>query len=479
MKIKRLHQKTFILLLAFLHAPFLFEAVWYDEAAVLANAKIVSFSEYFHGLNWLQTIPFGYFLLIKNLIQIENGILFCRITSLIFLIMSLLLIDKEYLAKLRNQWFSYITIAILMINSFSLRYGTDVKPYTLEMLLSVSLLFFAKREKTFAILILSALIPFFSSTSFVIGVPALLIYGYRYKKKAYFIAATNLILMMLLVSRFVPTNTKYVMSTEWFGDSKPNVILGLKSFFGGIFWLPTSGTGWLSDDLTTSYQYKYEFSIFVFLITSFIILLKQIRNSDLYVLIVSSFMLITLNILRLLPAAGRLVQGFAILFSVLLVNSIDTFKNRKIFAIIASILVATSIFTNYRMKVANFTPLIYMSKINTKFTTYSNLDTAPEIQYAGNRRTIIPSTNLLSISTSRNLIGCRSKIFHIGDRFYLRTKPKLMAPKIRGFIYQPLGRGFGFYLAKENQLILQDPNAARKIECLHQYRNPEKGTAIK
>ena len=479
MKIKRLHQRTFILLLAFLHVPFLFEAVWYDEAAVLANAKIVSLSEYFHGLNWLQTIPFGYFLLIKNLIQVENGILFSRISSLAFLVISLLLIDKEFLAKLRNQRFSYIAIAILMINSFSLRYGTDVKPYTLEMLLSVSLLFFAKREKTFAILILSALTPFFSSTAFVIGIPALLIYGYRYREKAYFIAATNLVLMMLLVSRFVPTNTKYVMSTEWFGDSRPSVIQGFKSFFGGIFWLPTSGTGWLSDDLTTSYTFKYEISIFVFLITSFIILFRQIRNSDLYVLIVSGFILITLNILRLLPAAGRLIQGFAILFSVLLVNSIDTFKNRKILTIIASILVATSIFSNYRMKVTNFSPLIYMSKIDTKTTTYSNLDTAPEIQYAGNRRTIIPSTNLLSISTAGNLIGCQSEIFHTGDRFYLRTKPKLMTPKIRGFVYQPLGRGFGYYHAKENQLILQDPNTTRKIECSHQYRNPERGTAIK
>ena len=479
MKIKRLPQKILLSLLALLHLPFLFEAFWYDEAAVLANAKIVSVSEYFHGLNWLQTIPFGFFLLVKNFISFEHGVVIGRILSLLFLIATVILIDREYLARLNNQALSYVAIAILTINSFSLRYATDVKPYTLEMLLSVSLLICAKKNKLLMLILLSFLAPMFSSTAFIVGFSALSIYGIKYREKKYLAPASIIVLMMLVVSRLVPSHTKYIMSTEWFGDSSPNIFAGVRSFIGGIFWLPTAGTGWLTDDLSTNHSFKYELSILFFLIASFMIVFRQLRNNDFHVLVLSGVILVTLNILRFLPAAGRLIQGFAILFSLLLVNSLDTFKNKKFQTVILSALVFASIFNNYSMKITSFTPMVTIESISIKKTIYSNLETAPEIQYGASRQAMIMNPNILSNSKSGKLEGCRSEILYQGDRYYLRVDINSEVPKLNGFIYTSISPGLGYYQASEQLLIRQNPNAKKMLECIYQYRNPERESATR
>ena len=479
MKLDRLNQKLFVIFLGMIHVPFLSEALWYDEAAVVTNAKNIGISEYFYGLSWLQTSPFGYFLLIKVLIGFESGIFVCRLISLIFLLITVMLVDREYLSKIKNVRLSYLALVILVINSVSLRYATDVKPYTLELLLSISLLLAAKKNQVGWLVLLSVITPLFSSTAFIVGFSAMLVYGNKYREKRNLIPLASIVFMMFLVSRFVPVNTKNVMSYEWFGNSSTSVFNGFKSFLGGIFWLPTSGTGWIPDDLATSYPLRYELSALLFLLALAIITFRQIHSSDFHVLLVSGFLLALFYIFRILPPAGRLIQGIAMLFSLLLIMSLATFRKRKLQTVVLTSIVILSVLANMKMKTSHLSPFASIENTGKTISIYSNLETAPEIQYLASKHAVELNSNILSISIFGKLEGCQEAVMQEGDRIYIRNANQLNDSELSGFVYRSINPQFGYYVAIEKVLISQIPNAQKMLECIYLYRNPEIGLAIR
>jgi hypothetical protein len=456
-----------------LHLPFLFEALWYDEAAVIINAKDMSVSEYFHGLSWLQTSPVGYFLLIKALLGLEFGILAGRFISLILLLITVMLVDREYLSKIKNVSLSYLALAIFMVNSVSLRYATDVKPYTLELFLSISFLVAAKKNQVGLLIFLSFITPLFSSTAFIVGFAALVVYGKKYRETRNLISLITIVLMMFVVSKFVPPHTRNVMTNEWFGNSSPDVYRGIRSFVGGIFWLPTSGTGWIPDDLATSYPLKYELSALIFLIALAVITFRQIRSSEFHVLLISGSLLALFNIFRILPPAGRLIQGIAMLFSLLLFTSIGTFRKSKIQTAILTPLVLISVLANMEMKTSQYSPLASIQNTGKTISVYSNLETAPEIQYLASKHSIELNWNIISISLSGELKGCQNAVMQKGDRVYLRNAGESKSFRLTGFVYRSINPQFGYYAATQKVSISQIPEAQKVLECMYLYRNPE------
>jgi len=163
------------------HVPGIFEALWYDEAAVLANAEIFGYFEANKGLNWLQTTPIGYHFLIKLILSFPAGLFLCRVLSLFSLIIAIYLADKFYLRNMNNQFLRYMSILILTINSFTLRYATDVKPYSFELLFSISILILASQQRFIRLICVSFIAPLFSSTVIILAFSAILFYGARYK----------------------------------------------------------------------------------------------------------------------------------------------------------------------------------------------------------------------------------------------------------------------------------------------------------
>jgi hypothetical protein len=93
---------TFILLILIFQVPHVFESFWYDEAALVENLNNSSVSSYFTGLNWLQTVPFGYFLIAKVFFLSPYGVLICRSLSLLFLVLSIILVDKHLIKGKKN-----------------------------------------------------------------------------------------------------------------------------------------------------------------------------------------------------------------------------------------------------------------------------------------------------------------------------------------------------------------------------------------
>lgn len=464
----------FIIALSTFHLPGLFESLWYDEAAVLANSELINYFDTGNGLNWLQSVPIGYHILIKLLLSFDYGLFLARLLSLLSWIAAVYVVDSQFLKYLRNQCLRFVFIVTLLVNSVSLRYATDIKPYALEAFFSVLFLAIAKQEKFAKLMILSSVAPLFSSTVFILGIPSILISVIKSRNLKFLFPGALLILVTVVSSLGTSSKTRQIMSLEWFENSTISVYLGLKSFIGGILWLPTSGTGWLSDGVLNNANYRYLASGLLFCLALILMFLRLRSLSEFHVLLNSFLILALLAVFKLLPPAGRLIQGFAILFSTLVALALDTFNRTRALNIIASALFGILLLNNMYAKMIEFSTLSTIKFPITKVRIYSTLELAPELQFRLSRNGKSLEPNILGVSSTGRLEGCREDFLQKGDLYFVDGSKNNLPVPVEGMEYHKINNGIGYYKAREKVRISIYGSKYAPLECKFKYRNPEK-----
>jgi len=305
--IKKNQQAFFIVLLCAVHLPFVFESFWYDEAALVENAHNLNFSDLNDGLNWLQSVPPGYFLISKFFLVMPNGIYVGRLFSLLFLVGSAIIVDKYLLPAESRKLTRFLVIGIMMINSTSLKYGTDFKPYSAEMFFSLAFIVVYKNPNLRKFLVLAFLAPWFGTTTFISGFACIILATYYSRNKKYIFPFLILLMNAFLVSSLTPLNTQKEFRIAWFGSYDDSILNSLKSAAGGLLWFPTSGLGWFFDNQFGAYNYVV--SGLAMLLICLVISIFSKNDRNLPILLICFIFITVIHALRILPVAGRLFQG--------------------------------------------------------------------------------------------------------------------------------------------------------------------------
>lgn len=463
-----------ILTLSTVHFPGIVEALWYDEAAVLANAEIFGYLEANKGLNWLQTTPVGYHFLIKLMLSFPAGLFLCRVLSFFSLVIAIYLVDKFYLQNMNNQFLRYMSISILTINSFTLRYATDAKPYSFELLFSISILILASQQRFIRLTFVSLIAPLFSSTVIILGFSAILFYSARYKNLKLIVPGLVITLITALSAWSTPIRTRQVMSTQWFSYESVSVFANLKSFFGGILWLPTSGTGWLNDNSFSNVNSRYLVSGFLFITAVTLILTRLKASPEIYILFCSTLILLSLAVFKLLPPAGRLIQGLSVVFTILLFFALNTFKAKKSTNAIIALFIAISILNNTYDKASQFSTISNTGLLSSKGKSFSTLEIAPELQYRLAKVGKFLQPNIVKIGKSGRLEGCKREVMKKGDRLFLMKSYKHPPITLENLKFHQISDHFGYFEAIHEVEIVKIESDPRLLECTYTYRNPQR-----
>ena len=453
--------------LTLIHSLFIFETSWYDESAVIANASKVSITDYFQGLSWLQSLPLGYFLVVKMLLELPHGLYLCRIVSLIALVLATIILDREFFSKLKNKYLNYLALILVMVNSFSLKYATDVKPYTAELLLSTLILVAVKKSKFKVLYPLTVLAPFIASTCFIVGISSMLVMTLRLKTKKLFAPLTILVFTTWVSSQTTPMYLRRNMANAWFGDSDSGFLPGIKTTVGALFWLPTSGMGWLPENLSQITRYYYEVSASVFVLALALIFANNAKDVNFQILATCTLVLTTLNITQILPSAGRLIQGFCVLLSILVFRSLDKSRNSNRKRISVILLGTISVAINLGAKIDSFEP--YNPSINFSQTgkIFTERIGGPEIEYRALRQGLIVESNLILEIKDNFLLGCSEGRFGEKDRFYLESNQRFLFGSQNYLTFHEVSSGFGYYSSNKEISIKRSQDPMNSLICFN------------
>ena len=463
-----------IYFLAVFHLPFLWEALWYDESALIENSKHVGITDFTLGLNWLQTIPAGYFLMSKSLLELPGGLFLLRLLSLIFLIWGVRLIDKYLLSKLSKPELRNPILMILILNTFSLKYGTDAKPYTLEFLLSAAFIVISLKRHIFKMSLLAIFAPFLATSSFIAGFGCLATTGIRTRSPKYLIPLVGLGSATLLNSCLVPNNTKKAMQIAWFGDLAKFDSSSIKSAVGGIFWIPTSGLGIIPNGLKL--EVSYLLSGLVFSLLLLFVLIHSWRLELTQSLVITLALALLLHALLLVPVAGRLMQGLSLLLLLAFALSIDASNlSKSKIKFLHVILVAITVLS-VAQKYESFEIYQPISPHLYSGETYANIWAGPEVQDELRSKNKDLNPNLIIDIKKGNIISCARTHFYPGDNLVVKHLDLQLRRELAGI------RELEVRLSTPTTQILKvlrpitslsvDSRSSHS-ECTHKYRNFE------
>ncbi len=470
---KEKQRELFILFLCAVHLPFIFESFWYDEAALVENAFNQQISSFNEGLNWLQSIPPGYFLLSKLFLSLPFGIFIGRVFSLLVLAGSALIVDRNLIPAESRRHTRFLVLGLLMINSTSLKYGTDFKPYTSELLFSLAFIVVYKNPTVRRFVLLALVAPWFGATTFVSGFACIILTLLSTRKRIYIVPFLILMTNTFLVSSITPFNTQSEFRIAWFGTQGSTFLGSLKSAVGGLLWFPTSGLGWIFDNQFGSHTYLVS-GIVMFLI-SFTILRFSRRDSNLLVMVFCFMLIATIHTLRILPVAGRLFQGLAALMLVVLFTSIEVIiaKQRSRLLITCLVIVISTISLSY--KVQNFTLLKTQLPTKIQQRVYSDIDNAPETKYLASKESKTLESNLITGVYRNRVFTCSEVKFKQGDLVVSSLQDLENVRDISGKkVFKQIGtrNSGGFVFRVQNALV--SSTAARiqdNLECKYKFRN--------
>lgn len=291
------------------------DSLWFDEAAVIQNVSQFTFLQAFNGLNWLQTIPPVYFLVLKFFMLLNLPIEIIRFFSLLSIIIGLELV--YFISGLSKQ--NKLTKALFLsftINPVILQYATLIKPYAIEfMIIPLGYLFLIKKQKKlFLALIIFGLL--LSTTSFV-GLLSLSLGFLIITKSRFYLISTLLIVSLTgLLTQFTPTQTRLQFREFWFGNYEYSLIIRFKHSLDNLLNFSASPFGFMPQDFPSNVAFIK--SIISFL--TFIYILSYLRkrfsdkNSLAVILIISFVVLLVLETILYYPAAGRLSLGIGAIF---------------------------------------------------------------------------------------------------------------------------------------------------------------------
>jgi hypothetical protein len=461
---------TFILLILIFQVPHVFESFWYDEAALVENLSNSSVSSYFTGLNWLQTVPFGYFLIAKVFFLSPYGVLICRSLSLLFLVLSIILVDKHLIKGKKNLNLRYTFLFLAIVNSAAIRYGTDVKPYTLELYFSILSLLIVKKEKIKQVFLIIVLIPFFSSTGFIILSASLLASSLIHRKMKYILICFCNLMFTFFISTLIPLTTRTQMKNVWFGLENSFTLSSFKGAIGNSLWFATSGFGLLPDNFGAPYSYL----ISATLTTAIgLIIMLHFKFEFLHLtLLLSGLMMIFLQFGHIAPIAGRLFLGFSLLVLYLFLDSLSL-KKLKIISII-SICFALIVNLN-TLKIDNNRIYLKPADFDSSSKIYTDLNLAPEVRFMlGNSRFVLRDNLILGVEKGI-IYTCKEIEFNKGDIMFLsnslirnlvdsRTFKDLIVTEATDMVTKVV------FLS--NYISSKSQRAESFLECKYIFRNP-------
>jgi len=462
----------FILLISIFQVPHIFESFWYDESALVENLKNSSVSSYFLGLNWLQTVPFGYFLIAKVFFLTPYGLIVCRLLSLFFLVLSIILVDRHLIQGKKNPNLRYTFLFLSIVNSVTIKYGTDVKPYTLELLFSVLSFLVVKSQKIKQIFLLILLIPFFSSTGFILLSASLLASGIIYRKLKYIVFFFCNLIFTFFISLLVPLTTRTQMKNVWFGTENSFTLSSLKGAIGNLLWYATSGFGLLPDNF--GWPHSYLISAALTTIIGLVIMFHFKFEILHLTLLLSGLIMIFLQFCHFAPIAGRLFLGFSLLALYLFLDSL-TLKTLRTISIIS--ICFALIVNSQTLRVDKIRIYIKPTDINTNSKIYTDLNLGPEIKFMLGKSGFILEENLIIGVENGKIYTCKENEFNKGDMAFLsrplasnlvnsRFDSNLKVTKITDMVTKVIFQSN--YTSIESQL------GEFYLECNYIFRNPNK-----
>ena len=305
---KYLYAVTFILLLSVTYFYRIRYSLWFDEAAVVENAKNLAFSDLNKGLNWLQTIPIGYFTLAKFVLQLPWGVEILRMISIIAFLVGATVATRELLPTSATYIHKAFFLFALLLNPISITYATMVKPYAFEFLIGILGIYFFKKKSHTSLILLSSLGPLFSNTSIIIlsSIAVVLFFKDRQMRKAIFMicAAAFSSLVSLF---FTAPGTRDLMQLVWFGYVSGIGPESVKSAVGGLGRLPFSGLGIIPQSSTNVIYPYLSFTLLIILL----VFIRKARTNFIWVLFAALTLSFLGHALLIIPAAGRLLLGIS------------------------------------------------------------------------------------------------------------------------------------------------------------------------
>ncbi len=312
-------------------------SLWYDEAAVVENARNLSLVDLNKGLNWLQTIPLGYFLLAKALLQFSFGVELLRILSMASFLtgcwMSLRFLMPAHTTYVHRTVFVFA----LLFNPISVLYATMVKPYALEFLFSIISLCLFQLRKTKALVAVGFLAPLFANSSILILIAIVLVLLLKDRKIRQPITLFLVIGFSTFISLFFTApGTRDLMRLVWFGEIEVIGLQSFKSAIGNLGWLSVSGLGILPENGSSTLYLTISLLTLLFLLTLSLMSLNELSG----VLATAVVLAIVAQSLILMPAAGRLLLGISGLIWILTISSVSRLGKKASNAICLALVLA-------------------------------------------------------------------------------------------------------------------------------------------
>lgn len=454
------------------------QGAWYDEAALIDNAKNKNIEELRFGLNWLQTIPFGYFVLAKSILQIGIGVEILRAISIFaFLLGTIVAVRTLFPADVSSYYKSIFAFAVLC-NPVSITYATMVKPYAIEFLISILGLSFYKLEKFRALILLALIGPLFSNTTGILLVSIAVVMFLKHRR----LVNSTMIVMCVGTSTFISLHftapgTREMMKSVWFGDIQQVGLSSLKSAIGSLGWLPVSGLGLLPES-GSGQGYFFLSTILLLFLIAFAL---NLRFDLSWVLFIGIGISILGQTLLLIPITGRLVLGVSSLIWFLIIVRVSRVPNFSIFAAALIILgVTNSALNSGAWLNANGKSAVkeVVSVIKTdieKNQVYTNLWAAPATHFYLNDPSLKYSPNMIWIGENSSLVGCQKMELKESDLIFLDNVPgsTLIGVGALPYLEKVITiDNTGVYKVIKTHPIpgLAEPN--KEISCMYHWSNP-------
>jgi hypothetical protein len=477
---KFLYAVTFLFLLSVTYFYRIRYSLWFDEAAVVENAKNLTFSDLRKGLNWLQTIPIGYFVLTKFVLQFPLGVEILRLISMIAFVIGAAVATRKLLPTGATYIHKASFLFILLLNPVSITYATMVKPYAFEFLIGILGIYFFKEKNQKGLILLSFLAPLFSNTGIIILISIALVLFFKdrqIRKAIFMICAASLSSSMSLF--FTASATRELMQLVWFGYVSGVGPESVKSAVGGIGRLPFSGLGIIPQS-STSVIYPYLSFILLIILLVFI---RKARTDFIWVLFTALTLCFLGHALLIIPATGRLLLGISGLIWIITYIRIFDLGKKTSYLTFGTIFLFVSssglLSQSWLNSTGNSQVKETISVIDVQMYTgriYSSLWAGPATRYYLGKSNSAFNPNTIWVDRDPKLEACQPVVLRRSDLIILDNIPASTLDRVKLLPYlkeiTTIGNSGAFEVTQSTSIPgISSPK--EHVSCMYYDSNPQ------
>jgi hypothetical protein len=443
---------------------------WFDEFAVLANSTKTSGISPGESLDWLQSVPVGYFLLTNLIVDLPHSHLILRVISALSVFSAALLIVT--IGKNLSKYLQSALLICLCLNPIVSNYALAAKPYAIEILIGIAGYFLIQRQRHslfFALIILGS--PFTGSlVTFELTLIGVVLIQRPLRK--YFVFSAAFVFCIFIMSRFTSTDTQEVMKNSWFGQNEATLLKRLMSGVGNFLWLPVSGMGILPERGSGDFYFFLSGLLIILILVGFVLVRNNTPSK--YVIFGNASIAVVLQGFQLLPAAGRLLLPLTF---VIWLELIYVMKALRTWIRISTCALMAVLFIHQQL--ASLPQATFSSEkrviaeiVSKNLRIYSTQDFAPLVQYVEGRAPRLLSPNLLITKEGSGFLGsCRDLSLEKGD--VLLVPSEISADKSSNLKLLS-HENFFIYTVVKKFTINQPPRDQSPLNCDYIYGNPSK-----